>query len=205
VPSFPTLVGGDDSDLASAIRAWRARLGDGAVLVGEMAAQRYRSSTTGVRRSVPATLRPNCVDDVVAVVDVARTHGVSLYPVSTGHNWGYGDANPVAEDCVVLDLSALDRILGIDAELGLVTLQPGVTQQKLKDFLDGKELPFLVPTTGAGPHCSILGNALERGYGITPHADHFAAVTALEAVLPDGRFYRSAVRDLGGDAVDRAF
>jgi FAD/FMN-containing dehydrogenase len=62
-----------------------------------------------------------------------------------------------------------------------------------------------VPVTGAGPDCSLIGNALERGYGITPYADHFGAVTALEAVLPDGRLYRSALSELGGGAVDRAY
>ena len=30
----------------------------------------------------------------------------------------------------------------------------------------------MVPTTGAGPHASVLGNACERGYGITPDTDH---------------------------------
>jgi 4-cresol dehydrogenase (hydroxylating) len=193
------------ANLAAAIRAWRARLGEAAVLVGERAMQSYGFSTIGLQRTVPAALRPGCVDDVLAIVDIARTSGVALYPVSTGHNWGYGDAAPVTGGCVIVDLSALDRIVDMDAELGLVTLEPGVTQQKLKDFLDDKGLPFLVPTTGAGPHCSILGNALERGYGITPYADHFGAVTALEAVLADGRIYRSAVRELGGQAVDRAF
>jgi 4-cresol dehydrogenase (hydroxylating) len=211
VPSFPTPIGaqaGNDvhsPDLVAALSAWRARLGDEAVLVGAAAAQRYGSGTIGIRRSVPATLRPRCVDDIVAIVAIARTHGVALYPISTGHNWGYGDAYPVVEGCVVVDLSALDRIIDLDAELGLVTIQPGVTQQKLRDFLDRRGLAFLVPTTGAGPHCSILGNALERGYGITPCTDHFAAVTALEAVLPNGRIYRSAMRDLGGEVVDRAF
>ena len=83
--------------------------------------------------------------------------------------------------------------------------EPGVTQQKLSDYLAAKGLQFLVPVTGAGPDCSLIGNALERGYGITPHADHFGAVTALEAVLPDGRLYRSALSELGGGAVDRAY
>jgi len=210
VPNFPTFVGTEEDDvrnpnLGLAIRAWRARLGAEAVLVGTAAARRWGPGTTGVRRAVPAVLCPDCVADVVAIVEVARSTGIALYPVSTGHNWGYGDATPVTDGCAILDLSGLDRIVDIDAELGLVTLEPGVTQQKLKDFLDNEGLPFLVPTTGAGPQCSLVGNALERGYGITPYADHFAAVTALEAVLADGRIYRSAVRGLGGEIVDRAF
>src|SRR5207253_5916875 len=112
---------------------------------------------------------------------------------------------PVTEGCVVLDLSGLDRILDMDGEFGLVTVEPGVTQQRLHDHLARRGHPFLVPVTGAGPHCSLIGNALERGYGITPYADHFAAVTALQAVLPDGRLYRSALSELGGTEVDRAF
>jgi len=63
----------------------------------------------------------------------------------------------------------------------------------------------MVPTTGAGPTCSLVGNALERGYGITPITDHFAAVTDVEAVLPDGSLYRTALRELGGEEVARLF
>ena len=59
--------------------------------------------------------------------------------------------------------------------------------------------------TGAGPTCSLVGNALERGYGITPYTDHFAAVTDIEAVLPDGSVYRTALREIAGDELARLF
>ncbi|MBV8894397.1 MAG: FAD-binding oxidoreductase, partial [Acidobacteria bacterium] len=188
-----------------AVRAWRACLGEHAVVFGAAAQQRYGACTTGVQRSIPAALRPKSVEQVIPIVDIARRHAIPLYPISTGHNWGYGSANPVTDGCVILDLSGLNRILDMDPDLGLVTLEPGVTQQDLHDYLERNALPFLVPVTGAGPDCSLLGNALERGYGITPHADHFAAVTAVEAVLPDGRIYRSALSELGGGTVDRGF
>src|SRR5271169_4923703 len=191
--------------LPLALREWGARIGQQAVLDGPSAQQRYGKCTTGVERAIPAALLPHTVEEIVAIVDVARRHGVALYPISTGHNWGYGSALPFTEGCVVLDLSGLDRIVDMDVELGLVTVEPGVTQQGLHDYLERNELPFLVPVTGAGPSCSLVGNALERGYGITPYADHFSAVTALEAVLPNGRVYRSALSELGGNAVDRAF
>jgi len=46
---------------------------------------------------------------------------------------------------------------------------------------------------------------LERGFGITPHADHFGAVISLEAVLADGTMYRSALSELGGHQVDSTY
>jgi 4-cresol dehydrogenase (hydroxylating) flavoprotein subunit len=192
-------------NLDAAIDAWRACVGNHAVLVGAPAQQRYGVCTTGIRRAITAALLPRSVDHVVAIVDIARRNTIPLYPISTGHNWGYGTANPVTDGNVLLDLSGLDRVVDMDAEAGLVTLEPGVTQQILYDYLNQNGLPFLVPATGSGPHCSLIGNALERGYGITPYADHFGAVTALEAVLPDGRIYRSALSELGGEAVDRSF
>lgn len=192
-------------NLSVALCAWRTRLGERAVLSAAVAQQRYGACTTGVERSILAALQPGSVDDVVTIIDIARHYAIPLYPISTGHNWGYGSSNPVIDGCVIVDLSRLDRVVSMDAELGLVTVEPGLTQQGLYDYLEGNGFAFLVPVTGGGPRCSLIGNALERGYGITPYADHFNAVTAVEAVLPNGRIYRSALSELGGAAVDRAF
>jgi FAD/FMN-containing dehydrogenase len=141
----------------------------------------------------------------VDVLRLAAQHQVPVYPISIGHNWGYGAAYPPQPDCLLLDLGRMNRIRSLDPESGLVTVEPGVTQQQLREALDAAGLRYLVPVTGAGPHASLLGNALERGYGITPYADHFGALTALEAVLPDGSLYRSALAEMGGEGVDAAF
>nr|WP_241030689.1 FAD-binding oxidoreductase [Paraburkholderia sp. Ac-20347] len=138
---------------------------------------------------------PECIDDVQEIVRIAASHRICLHPVSTGRNWGYGTANSSRNGCAIVDLSHMCRIRSFDAELGLATVEPGVTQGALRAWLDDRELSFMVPTTGAGPGCSIVGNALERGYGITPINDHFGAVTALEAVLPDGSVYQSPMAD----------
>ena len=194
----------ESGNLARAIEAWRARLGLEAVLDADGAERAYGASTTGLHRSIAAALRPKSVGDIRAIVTTASQYRVPLYPFSTGHNWGYGCSLPVRDGCAILDLSSLKR-MELDAERGLVTLEPGVTQGDLSNYLDANNLPFLVPTTGAGPRCSLVGNALERGYGITPHADHFGAVMGLEAVLADGRLYRSPLDELGGETVDRGF
>jgi 4-cresol dehydrogenase (hydroxylating) len=191
-------------DLVAAIESLRTRLGRDAVLDATEAERAYGASTTGSQRMIVAGLKPKSVEDVQAIVVTASQHGLPLYPFSTGHNWGYGCSLPVRDGCVVVDLSGLKGI-EMDAEQGLVTLEPGVTQGDLSDYLEANGLPFLVPTTGAGPRCSLIGNVLERGYGITPYADHFGAMMGIEAVLADGSIYRSPLGELGGDAVDRGF
>jgi FAD/FMN-containing dehydrogenase len=192
-------------ELNDALGQWTQILGAGGVLDETSAQMAYGRCTIGVERRILGALKARDAAEIPAIVEVAARCRVPLYPISTGRNWGYGTALPVRDGCVILDLSGLNRILDFDAESGLVTLEPGVTQGMLADFLDKGGHPFLVPVTGAGPTCSLVGNALERGYGITPHADHFGAVTALEAVLADGSVYRPALSGMNGEALDRAF
>lgn len=194
-----------NSDLASAIDAWRALLGPENVLQGEPAAQAWGADTTGAVRRLPAALKIRDSRVLPDVMRIAQRYRVPMHPLSTGRNWGYGTALAARNDCVIIDLSQLCAILHFDAEMGVVTIEPGVTQGMLADFLAKNGHPYMVPTTGAGPHCSLVGNALERGYGITPYTDHFAAVTDLEAVLADGSLYRTAMREAGGEDVARLF
>lgn len=194
----------DSSSLDLAIASWRQDLGADSVLTGADS-DAYGRNCIGVSRDISAVVRPRNEAEVVAVVKASRDNKVPLYPISTGNNWGYGSATPAANGSAIVDLSGMNRILDVDPLLGVVTLEPGVTQQQLRDYLDEKDLPFLVPVTGAGPTCSLLGNALERGYGITPHSDHFAAVTSLRAVLPSGEIYQSAIAEAGGKDVDHAY
>lgn len=144
-------------------------------------------------------------DESAGGIERLRFDQGPIYPVSCGRNWGYGGARPTAAGGEVLDLSGMTRVVDFDDELGLVTVEPGVTQGDLYRFLQERGGRWIVPTSGAGPTASVLGNALERGYGLAAHGDHFGAVTAIEAILPDGSRYRGALSELGGEKLDRAF
>jgi len=167
--------------------------------------KRYHANTMGTGRQIAAAILITNVTQISNVLRVANKYKISVYPVSTGNNWGYGSANPIIDDSIILDLSNLNQILAFDEELGYVTVEPGVTQKMLHNYFEEKGVSFLVPTTGAGPNCSILGNAIERGYGITPFSDHFASLISLEAVLPDGSIYRSPLSDFGATEVAEIF
>jgi 4-cresol dehydrogenase (hydroxylating) flavoprotein subunit len=192
-------------EIEGAIRQWQTLLGASQVITGAAVQQAYGHDASGNERRIPAALRVTDSTSVPELMRIANRHRVPVYPISTGRNWGYGTSLPARDDCVIVDLSGLNKILHFDAELGAITLEPGVTQGMLADFLDQGGHPFLVPVTGAGPTCSLLGNALERGYGVTPHTDHFGAVTDLEAVLADGTLYRTALREAGGEDLARLF
>lgn len=188
----------------SALMEWCHLLGDERVLDAGTAAAAYGIDTGGSTRQLAGALKPAAAAAIPELLRIAQTHRIPIYPISTGRNWGYGTALPVCDDCAILDLSDL-RGIDFDPELGVVTLEPGVTQGMLAEYLDAGNHPFLVPVTGAGPQCSLIGNALERGYGVTPFVDHFGAVTDLEAVLADGTIYRTALREAGGVELARLF
>lgn len=192
-------------NIEEALVAWTQLLGQDRVLDAERSLQLYGADTAGNTRSIAAALQIVDAATIPEVLRIAFAHRVPVYPISTGHNWGYGTALPVRDGCVIVDLGRLKSIVHFDADFGVVTVEPGVTQGILANFLEAGNHPFLVPVTGAGPSCSLLANALERGYGVTPLTDHFSAVTDIEAVLPDGSLYRTALREAGGEDLARLF
>jgi 4-cresol dehydrogenase (hydroxylating) flavoprotein subunit len=192
-------------DLEAALADWRQLLPDSSVLPQAQAQAVLNSDTAGTGQGIAAALRITSAAQLPGVLKVASRYKIAVHPISTGRNWGYGGASPPEDGGVVLDLSGLRQILSFDARLGVVTIEPGVTQGMLSQFLEQGNHPYMVPVTGAGPNCSLVGNALERGFGITPFADHFSAVTDLEAVLPDGSVYRSALREIAGDDLASLF
>ncbi|HEY1849100.1 MAG TPA: FAD-dependent oxidoreductase, partial [Opitutaceae bacterium] len=138
----------------------------------------------GSARQVPWRLRPPTVGDVARVVREAARDSTPLWPVSRGMNWGYGSHLPARDGAVIVDLSALDSITGLDRATQSVRIGPGVTQAALHAFLRENSPDLALNVTGSGSGTSILGNALDRGIGYSGERDR--EVFALEVVLADG-------------------
>jgi 4-cresol dehydrogenase (hydroxylating) len=139
-----------------------------------------------------AGVRPATTEQVQALVRLANETGTALWTVSRGKNLGYGGAAPRTPDQVVLDLSRMDEIEQIDPQLGYAVIQPGVTFFDLFEEIQGAGHPLFVsvPALGWG---SVLGNALDRGYGMSPYGDHVQQLCGLEVVLPDGSLLRTGM------------
>ena len=178
--------------LPAALAAWRALLGGQRVLNDAATLELYARSTSSFSTVPAAVLRPHSTDEVAAVVRIAARHRVALYPISTGRNWGYGDACAAGDGQVIVDLGGMNRIVEVSTTLAYVVIEPGVTQQQLSRYLIEHRIPLWMDCTGAGPDTSLTGNILERGFGHSPYGNRFQNVAGMQIVLADG-----AVLDTG--------
>ncbi len=152
---------------------------------------RYGLATFSTDMKPSAVLRPGSVAEVQACARLATETGLKLYPISTGLNTGYGDRVPTADGAVILELARLNRIVDFDPDLAYVTVEPGVTQQQLYDFLQTEGADLWLDVTGSYTAHSIIGNIAERGFGHTLYADHAANVGEFEIVLANGELLRT--------------
>src|ERR1700679_3809166 len=174
------------SATASALARWVEVLGAEFVVEAEETLRSAETATFQTTQKAPVVLRPGSTEEVQAVVRIANECGMPIYPVSSGKNWGYGSGVPVRSGCAVVDLGRMNRIVDFSESLGYIRVQPGVTQADLFRFLGERKSGLWMDATGSSPDCSLIGNAMERGFGHTPYGDHFAQVCALEVVLPNG-------------------
>jgi 4-cresol dehydrogenase (hydroxylating) len=170
-----------------ALDGWRSALGADGVSTDPDVLNRY-GRTTGIDSTRPvAVVFPQSTEDTVALVKIAFSHRIPLHPVSKGKNWGYGDAAPPGHGQVIVDFDRMNRILELNRDSAYVVVEPGVTQGQLARCLSENGGDLWMDATGAGPEASLVGNALERGFGHTRYGDHFQTFCGLQVVLADGR------------------
>ncbi len=161
------------------------------VLHDESTLERYARSTASRSTRPLAVVYPGAQAEVVALVRLAGAHGLALYPLSTGRNWGYGDACAVGPGQIIVELSRMNRIVTVDPELAYAVIEPGVTQQQLSDYLREHRLDLWMDCTGAGPDTSLMGNILERGFGHSPYGNRLQHVSGMQVVLASGEILQT--------------
>jgi len=144
-----------------------------------------------------AVVQPGSVDEVRGVLAVANEHKVPVWTSSQGRNNGYGGGAPRESGTVVLNLRRMNRILEVNEELGYALIEPGVSYFDLYEHIrsNGYRLWVDVPDLGWG---SVIGNALDHGYGYTPYGDHGSMACGMEVVLADGDVVRTGMGGLPG-------
>ena len=104
----------------------------------------------------------------------------------------YGGSSPVVRGSAVLDLHRMKKIIEINEEYAYAIVEPGVTFFDLYEEVKKRGLKLWpsVPSLGWG---SILGNALDRGFGYTPEGEHSQMQCGMEVVLPNGELVRTGM------------
>ena len=182
----------------SALIEWTALLGSGNVITSRSELKAAETATFATSQTIPVILRPGNRQEVQSCLRIANQFQIPVYPVSSGKNWGYGSRVPAGGSCALLDLGRMQQILDFDEKLAYVTVEPGVTQKHLYQFLKQRSSKLWMDATGSSPDCSLIGNTVERGFGHTPYGDHFAHVCGLEVVLPNGEVVETGFSRFAG-------
>lgn len=163
-----------------------AILGSDAVVADPQGVERITRSCLPVRQLPSVVVYPADAEQVQAVVRAAGRADVPVWTVSTGKNFGYGEKLAVYEAGITMVLERMTRIWHVDETLGYAVIEPGVSYMQLNEHLKQTDSRLWADTAGSTKFASVLGNALDKGRGLTPMADHFGSLCGMDVVLADG-------------------
>lgn len=157
--------------------------------VRHRAAERATYSADGLptHESLPGVVvLPGSADEVAAVLRLL--HLLQLPFVARGAGTGLSGGALAEEAAVLVTLTRMNRILGIDPARRRAIVEPGVINARLSEAAAPLGLHY-VPDPSSQSACTIGGNVAENAGG--PHCLKYGVttnhVTALRVVLPDGR------------------
>ena len=138
------------------------------------------------------------VGTAAEVSEILKLAQKARFPVTPrGAGQGLSGGSVPIEGGLVLSLEKMNRILEIDPDNLMVTVEPGVITGNLHRAVEAEGL-FYPPDPASLDSCSIGGNVAENAGG--PRAIKYGVtndyVCGLEAVLPSGE-----IMDLGGKVV----
>ncbi len=147
----------------------------------------YSSDIFGCDRVAALVIRPESAQALAAATAAITAAGYSI--IGRGGATSYtGGLNPDRENSVIVDTSALDRIVEINRGDMYVTVEAGVTWKQLHEALKDTDVrtPFWGPLSGGQ---ATVGGSLSQNailLGSTGHDVSAASVLGLEVALADG-------------------
>ncbi|MCY3920399.1 MAG: FAD-binding protein [Chloroflexi bacterium] len=180
----------------SVARDLEAALGEDAVLWAPEDLLVYEYDATIDRGAPQAIAFPSSAEDVVAILRVAREHGLPVTPRGAGT--GLSGGALAVRGGVMIAMNRMRRILSLDAEARTALVEPGVVNLELGQEAARHGLAY-APDPSSQRACTIGGNIAENAGG--PHTLALGTTTnhvlGVEFVDPTG-----AVHWLGGPTRD---
>ncbi len=145
----------------------------------------YSFDSSYVRGSADYVVRPKSTEEVAAIVRLASKHNVPIVP--RGSASGLTGGSVPVKGGIVLDMTAMDRILELEIENLQVVIEPGIVHKDLNNELN-KHGFFFPPDPGSSDMCTVGGLIANGGSGM--HSVKYGTVKdyvlGLEIVLPSG-------------------
>lgn len=176
---------------SSIVDQLRQIVGADSVLLEAEALEPYtHDETVGLRADPEVVVRVASTEEVSAVMRLAQRERIPVTPRGGGYGLS-GGAVPVCGG-IVLAMEKMNRVLEIDKENLMVTVEPGLITGDLHRAVEEEGL-FYPPDPASLDSCTIGGNVAEGAGG--PRAVKYGVtkdyVCGLEAVLPSGEVIRS--------------
>ncbi|MBA4372176.1 MAG: glycolate oxidase subunit GlcD [Thermodesulfovibrio sp.] len=165
----------------------------------------YGFDASGLEGSASAVVWPEDLQDIIEIVNYARSNRIPLIPRGAGTGMtggtvpGSRSGTGPHKNALVMSFEKMNRILEIDRENMQVLVEPGVINGVLQRELSRFNL-FYPPDPASMNICTLGGNVAENAGG--PRALKYGVtrdyVMGLEAVLPDGSVIHTGVRTSKG-------
>lgn len=174
----------------SLIREFADLLGEESVVSSRPSLDHLLENTSGFEKpKVPALLKPGSTEELAAILRICNREKIPVYTFSKGLNWGLGSKLPIRNDCLLIELSRMNRILEINEKFHYAIVEPGVSQGELSDEIRRRGFHVMLNVTGSSPEASVMANMLERGSGFMAH--RIDDLKGMEVMLADGRTFQS--------------
>ena len=168
-------------------------VGSGNVLCDEATLDEYARDMSFVN-----TLKPDCVvkpkntEDIKKLVKLARETLTPLVPVSSGPPHFRGDTVPTAGGAIIVDLSAMKKIIRVDRLNRVAMFEPGVTFGELIPAVTKEKLRLNMPLMPRKTK-SVTASMLEREPVVMPtyHWDLPDPLNCVEIIFGTGDMFRT--------------
>ena len=135
------------------------------------------------RTSVLAVLAPTSISDIQEIVRDAKRSGQSISISGGRHSMG---GQQFGTGTLHISMSSFDRVIGMDAENGIVEVQSGIQWPALIDWLAKNQNKWGIRQKQTGADRLSIGGALSsnihgRGLKMRPMIDDVEAFTLIDA------------------------
>jgi len=143
-------------------------------------------------------VKPRTPEEISEILKVANKYGTTVVPRGNGADLT-GGAKPIGDGGIVLDVTLMNKILDVDEQNRIVTVEVGISWSELCEQLSNIGIGYYTGSTGpASGFSATIGGGLSNNTVGGGGAAMYGAVTeqcvGLEVVLPTGEIINTGAK-----------